>query len=101
MALNVTQNDPGTPPSTLAEAFAASLDGKVLEVKSEASTLRDGVTDALEIVVDWRHAGTERLLRTANLSIALGDQRVSVHLTKGIRADWADLTELLYTLRVH
>ena len=65
------------------------------------STLRDGVTDAVEVVVDWRHPGTERLFRTANLSIALGDQRVSVRLTKGVNADWADLEKLLYMLRAH
>ena len=64
-------------------------------------TLRDGVTEAVEIVVDWRFAGTERVLRTTNLSILLGDQRVSVRLTKGLNADWADLKRLLYTLRVH
>ena len=101
MAVNVTQNDSSATERALAEAFAESLEGEAVEVTSEASTLSDGVTDAVEIVVDWRHAGTERMLRTMSLSIVLGDRRVSVQLTKGIRADWADLKRLLYTLRVH
>ena len=101
MAVNVTQNDSSATARALAKAFAESLDGEVLEVTSEASTLRDGVTDAVEIVVDWRHAGTERVLRTTSLSIALGDQRVSIRSTRSPGSDWADLKRLLYTLRVH
>ena len=30
-----------------------------------------------------------------------GSQRVSVRLTKGLNADWDDLKQLLYTLRLH
>ncbi len=101
MVVNLNRDDPTATVSELAEAFAESIEGEVLEVTSEASTLRDGVTDAVEIVVDWRHAGTGRLLRTTNLSIALGDRRVSVRLTRGPGSDWNDLKELLYTLRVH
>jgi len=101
MAVNVTRNDSGATARALAEAFAGSLEGEVLEVTSEASTLRDGVTDAVEIVVDWRHAGTGRVLRTTSLSIALGDQRVSIRSTRSPGSDWADLKRLLYTLRVH
>ena len=100
MVVNLGQDDPTATVSELAEAFAESIEGEVVEVTSEASTLRDGVTDAVKVVVDWRHAGTERLLRTTNLSIGLGDQRVSVRLTRSPTADWADLTRLLYTLRV-
>ena len=87
--------------NSLAEAFAKSMEGEIVEVASKQSTLRDGVTEAVEIVVDWRYPDTERVLRTTNLSIVLGDQRVSVRLTKGLNADWADLKKLLYTLRVH
>ena len=100
MVVNVTKNDP-TAVSALAEVFAESIKGEVVEATSNASTLRDGVTEAAEIVVDWRHAETERALRTLSLSIALGDQRVSVQLTRGSESDWDDLKELLYTLRVH
>ena len=101
MAVNVTQNDSNATVRALAEAFAESLEGEVLEITSVASTLRDGVTDAVEIVADWRHTGSERLLRTTMLSIALGDQRVSVRSTRSPNSDWDDLKKLLYTLRVH
>ena len=101
MAVNVMQDDSSATVRALAKAFAESLEGEVLKVTSEASTLRDGVTDAVEIVVDWQHAGTERVLRTTSLSIALGDQRVSVTSTRSPGSDWADLKRLLYTLRVH
>ena len=99
IAVSVTKNDPSDTTSSLAEALAKSMKGEV--VASKQSILRDGVTDATEIVVDWRHAGTERLLRSTSLSIVIGDQRVSVRLTKGPNSDWADLKQLLYTLRVH
>ena len=101
MAVNVTPNNPTATVGALAEAFAKSIEGEVVEVASKASTLRDGVTDAVEIVVDWRRAESERVLRSTILSIALGDQRVSVRLTKGLNADWDDLKQLLYTLRLH
>ena len=99
IAVSVTKNDPSATASSLAEALAKSMKGEI--VASKQSILRDGVTDATEIVVDWRHAGTERLLRSTSLSIVIGDQRVSVRLTKGPNSDWADLKRLLYTLRVH
>ena len=101
MAVSIAQNDPSATASSLSEAFAKSMEGEVVEVALKEATLRDGVTDAVEIVMDWRHPRTERLFRTANLSIVLGDQRVSVRLTKGADADWADLEKLLYTLRAH
>ena len=101
MVVNLGQENPTATVGELAEAFAESIEGEIVDVTSEASTLRDGVTDVVEVVVDWRHAGTGRLLRTMNLSIALDDQRVSVRLTRGPSADWTDLKRLLYTLRVH
>ena len=101
IAVSVTKNDLSATASSLAKAFEASIEGEVVEVASRASTLRDGVTDAVEVVADWRHAGTDRLFRTANLSVVVGGHRVSVRLTKGPNSDWADLNELLYTLRVH
>ena len=101
MVVNVTPNNPTATVTALAEAFAKSMVGEVVEVASKESTLRDGVTDAIEVVVDWRRAESERVLRSTILSIALGDQRVSVRLTKGLNADWDDLKQLLYTLRVH
>lgn len=99
IVVGITENDPSTTANSLAEALAKSLKGEV--VASKQSILRDGVTDATEIVVDGRHAGTERLLRSTSLSVVIGDQRVSVRLTKGPGADWDDLKELLYTLRAH
>ena len=101
IAISVTKTNPSDTVNSLAEAFAKSMEGEIVEVASRQSTLRDGVTDAVEIVVDWRYPDTERVLRTTNLSMVLGDQRVSVRLTKGLNADWADLKKLLYTLRVH
>ena len=101
IAVSVTKNNPSATVNSLAEAFAKSMEGEIVEVASQQSTLRDGVTDAVEVVVDWRYPDTERVLRTTNLSMVLGDQRVSVRLTKGLNADWADLKKLLYTLRVH
>ena len=43
----------------------------------------------------WLYPDTERVLRTTNLSIVLGDQRVSGRLTKGLNADWVDLKKQL------
>lgn len=101
IAVQVTKNDPSASVNSLTEAFVKSVEAEVVAVASKQSILGDGVTEAVEITVDWLYPGTKQVLRTANLSIARGNQRVSVQLTKGIRADWADLKRLLYTLRVH
>ncbi len=91
IVVNVTKNNPSATANSLAEAFATSIEGEVVEVASKQSTLRDDVTDAVDVVVDWRYPGTERPLRTVKLSVLLGDQRASVGLTKRLNADWVDL----------
>ena len=88
IVVNLTKNNPRATVNSLAEAFAESMEGEVVEVASKQVTLRDGVTDAVEVVVDWQHPGTEFTFRTVYLSTLLGDQRASVGLTNRVKADW-------------
>ena len=102
MEVSVTSEDAIASIDSLVRALKGTLEkeGKqIVEVTAVPVTINNGKTDAVDVVVEWTEADTDRLHRTLTLSTSDGKRRISAHVSDRASADWSDLKQLAYTLK--
>ena len=93
-----------SPPDTSIDGVAAGVEsalsalggGEASVTNKKEVKLQDGVTDAMELVVEWTFQGFP--LQSLVLGTVTGDQLVNVMVTGMQGGDMAELSEIAYTL---